>query len=283
MVGIFVPPEAKNVTIVGCGINLPCDYELSDGLTLVKEIPIVDYSEAAKGADNFLDYAAVILGEGSATFALRIDCYKSPKELAVRSWNALWDFHLLSLAAQSPVYSIYSVAEGSTVSIRSANRGLIRRPIKSEQSIAKESLDWARTNKSNFDLLIKDPVFGTAMRCYGNAHHLHDLDMRIMLIWSGIERLLGVDSELSRRIALYSSIIIPGSKIERMENFKKVKKLYNVRSAAVHGKGATQSSLQEGYHGASILLSGLLRRCVEIGRVPTTAELDELALSQAVS
>ena len=35
------------------------------------------------------------------------------------------------------------------------------------------------------------------MRAYGNSHTLFDPDLRIMLLWSGIEGLLSVDSELT--------------------------------------------------------------------------------------
>jgi hypothetical protein len=283
LVAIHVPEDAQSVFIVGHGMTLPSDYELCEGTTLVCTPPKFDYRMAADGSENFVDYASVVLGEGLANFALRVDCTSSSKELVVRSWNALWDFHLLSLAAKRPVCSLFSITQGATESYRSANRGLIGRAFERVDAIEKENLEWARANKPSFDSLIRNSAFNAAIRCYGNAHHLPDLDVRIMLIWSGIERLLGVDAELSRRIALYSSMIIPGTKEERIGNFKQFKKLYGVRSKAVHGADTTEAALRDGYLGASDLLNRLLRRCVEIGRVPTSIELDELALSQAVN
>lgn len=264
-------------------MTLPLDYELCEGITLVRTLPKFNYSNAADGSENFVDYASVVLGERLANFALRVDCAVSSKELAARSWNALWDFHLLSLAAQRPVCSLFSITQGAKENYRSANRGLISQTLERVDTIEKEDLGWARANKPNFDSLIGNSAFSAAIRCYGNAHHLPDLDMRIMLIWSGIERLLGVDAELSRRISLYSSMIIPGTQEERIDNFKRFKKLYSVRSKAVHGADTTKSVLRDGYRGASDLLNKLLRRCVEIGRVPTSTELDELAISQVVN
>lgn len=283
MVGIYVPDDVQSVFIVGHGLRLTSDYELSERITLIRTFPKFNYRNAADGCENFADFASVVLGERLANFALRVDCAVSAGNLAARSWNALWDFHLLSLAARRPVCSLFSITQGAKERYRSANRGLIRQAFECVKKIEEEDLGWAKANKSKFDSLIANSAFSSAMRCYGNAHHLPDLDMRIMLIWSGIERLLGVDAELSRRISLYSSMIIPGTQEERIGNFNHVKKLYNVRSKVVHGADTTKSVLRDGYQGASDLLSKLLRRCVEIGRVPTSMELDELALSKLVN
>jgi hypothetical protein len=120
------------------------------------------------------------------------------------------------------------------------------------------------------------------MRCYGNAHYLLDDDMRIMLLWSGIEGLLSVDAELSRRLALYAALMHRGSSAEKIAYFKEVKKAYGIRSRAVHGGKATANDLSQGYQTASKILASLLARCVELGRVPSAEELDALAASQSI-
>ncbi|WP_327691120.1 hypothetical protein, partial [Aurantimonas sp. C2-4-R8] len=102
--------------------------------------------------------------------------------------------------------------------------------------------------------------------------------MRIMLLWSGIEGLLSVDGELTRRIALYSALMIEGSHDEKLRWFAEIKKAYGVRSKAVHGGTASKQILQDGYQQASRILVRLLVRCVELGRVPTPSELDAQTL-----
>jgi hypothetical protein len=164
-----------------------------------------------------------------------------------------------------------------------ANRNVLMSRVAEVKTIAEERLAWARDNKKAFDTLIEVPAFNAAMRCYGSSHYLFDADMRIMLLWSGIERLLSVDSELTRRIALYSALMIEGSHDEKMKWFADVKKAYAVRSKAVHGGAANEKIFQDGYQQASRILVKLLARCVEIGRVPTSAELDALALRSTLS
>src|SRR3989338_6318044 len=108
-------------------------------------------------------------------------------------------FSLAGHCDQAPrLFAFYSIA----------SRNILTQPFKDLDFIKDGELNWARQNKSNFDKLIGNATFSSAMMCFGNAHFLPDVDMRIMLLWSGIERLLEVDSELTRRIALYSSIII---------------------------------------------------------------------------
>ena len=125
--------------------------------------------------------------------------------------------------------------------------------------------------------------FSAAMRCYGNAHSLPDHDVRIMLLWAGIEGLLNVDAELSRRLALYSAIMHDGDSDEKFAYYDRVKKAYGVRSRAVHGSGLTKAKVAAGSAEAGAILVGLLAKCVELGRVPTASELDRLAISSSVS
>jgi len=68
-----------------------------------------------------------------------------------------------------------------------------------------------------------------------------------------------------------------GDHEEKANWFAEVKKAYGVRSKAVHGGALNEPMLQDGYQQASRILVSLLARCVEIGRVPKSAELDALA------
>jgi len=282
MVKIFAQTGGESILVVGHGLRVKSDFELSPGITLTNSIPKIDYNVVANEVDGFIDYAALVTGERFANFSIRIDGEPTAKLLAVKGWNALWDFHLLAIATKRPVCSLFTLSLGENRRYSIANRTILTQPFKDLDFIKDGELNWARQNKSNFDKLIGNATFSSAMRCFGNAHFLPDLDMRIMLLWSGIERLLEVDSELTRRIALYSSIVIPGTQVEKVERFKSIKILYNIRSKAVHGGKISDMALQEGYEGAAKILAQLLSRCVEIGRVPSPSELDELSLSQSV-
>jgi hypothetical protein len=120
------------------------------------------------------------------------------------------------------------------------------------------------------------------MRYFGNAHYLFDLDSRIMLLWAGIEGLLDVGSELRNRIALHATIMFDGDAAEKAAYFKKLRDAYDTRSKVVHGRVKHQKELEASYHFATLVLSRLLSKCVELGRIPTASELDHLALSAKV-
>jgi hypothetical protein len=283
MVGVATNGGAHSLFIVGHGIKVNSSFELASGIFVEPTVPHFEMQDAADGSARFADYSAVVTGRDLADFSLRIDSEHPGQALAVKGWNALWDFHLLSLAAQSPVCSIFSVTPGTRPIFAAANRNVLMRRFAEVTTISAEPLAWARDNKTAFDALIKVPAFNAAMRCYGNSHYLFDADMRIMLLWSGIEGLLSVDSELTRRIALYSTLMIKGSHEDKVKWFADVKKAYGVRSKAVHGGAANEQILQDGYQQASRILVRLLARCVEIGRVPIPAEFDALALCSTLS
>jgi len=98
----------------------------------------------------------------------------------VKGWNALWNFHLFSLAAESPVCSIFSVTPGTRPIFAAANRNVLMRRFADAKKISAERLVWARDNKKAFESLIGVPAFNQAMRCYGNSHYLFDDFVKLM-------------------------------------------------------------------------------------------------------
>jgi hypothetical protein len=164
-----------------------------------------------------------------------------------------------------------------------ANRNLVIHRLPSVAPAMDPDLDWATTYFGAFDALLKEHRFQNAVRCYGNAHYLFDNDAKIMLLWAGIEGLLDIDSELRRRIALHAAILLDGTPEEKAAYFARIKKGYDVRSRVVHGGGAKPEALQQGFALAGEVLITLLRKCVELGRVPSAAELDERAASVSLA
>lgn len=283
MVGIAASTDSKSVVILGHGLTIAEEVELSTGIFLSPVIPKLDLHATAAGCRHFSDYAAALHGSEIATFGLRIEDNGSGESLTVKAWNALWLFHLLSVACRAPCFSLYSVCDGNQPLFSAANPSPFVRPVADIHAARLSEIEWARRNSATFHELIKVPEFSTAMRCYGNAHLLPEQDVRIMLLWAGIEGLLSVDAELSRRLALYAALLLDGSSDEKADYFDKVKKAYAVRSRVVHGAGLKQPKLEEGYRTAGRILIGLIKKCVELGRVPLPSELDRLAASATVS
>jgi hypothetical protein len=216
-----------------------------------------------------------------ATFSIEVQLKGSGSALADKAWNSLWDFHLLSVACGSPAYPLFTMSEGvEHTEFSVSNRNLIVNPLPQITTATTAQLAWARTNRRKFVRLIDDARFGVAMRYYGNSHYLHDLESRVMLLWAGIEALLDVDTEQSRRIALYCALMRNGNAPSRTDYYNIVKKAYGVRSRVVHGKRLTQAAKAEAYKTASDILIALLARAVELGRVPTQKEFDAAALAR---
>ncbi len=78
-------------------------------------------------------------------------------------------------------------------------------------------------------------------------------------------------------------ILLDGTPEEKAAYFARVKKGYDLRSRVVHGGGAKPEALQQGFAAAGEVLITLLRKCVELERVPSAAELDERAASVSLA
>lgn len=264
--------------IVGHGLTVDHEIELADGVSLSPARPRAFQSSFPSTTSKFQAHAALLSMERIATFSLKIEQPVGGKDLATKGWNALWQFSLLSLACRSPVMSLYSVAEGQ-LEPSLANRNLVIRPAHTIVPMSAEQVQWTKANYHRFDALIADRQFGAAQRYYNNAQYLPDLDARLMLLWAGIEGLLNVEGELRRRIALHSAILHDGDHEQKIALFRNTKKAYDVRSKVVHGAQANDELLRSAATFAGDLLIGLLRKMVQMGRVPSASELDDAAAS----
>lgn len=283
MVGVAASVDSKAVVILGHGLTIAEEAELATGIFVSPSIPKLDLDAAAAGCPHFSDYAAVLQGNEIATFVVRVEHDDGGKALAVKAWNALWLFHLLSVACRAPCFSLYSICDGQKPLFSAATPSPFVRALPRIHAATLTEIEWARCHSATFHELIEVPEFSAAMRCYGNAQLLPEHDVRIMLLWAGIEGLLSVDAELSRRLALYAALLLDGSPDEKADYFNSVKKAYALRSGAVHGSGLKKSKLEEGCRTAQCILIGLIAKCVELGRVPSSVELDRLAVSATVS
>jgi hypothetical protein len=266
----------NDVHIVGHGLAVTREFILAPGVTLSPATPMQTGSFASS-TSRLPTHAALLVMEGLADFSLRVEHAEGGEALAAKAWNALWLFSLLGLAFRSPVIPLYSHAKGAGFAI--ANRNLVIQRLSTIHPAAPQPLAWAASSVDRFNALLGNQQFQTAQRYYNNAHYLPDNDARIMLLWAGIEGLLGTDVEISRRIALHAALLLDGTPEEKAAHFLAVKKAYAARSKVVHGRGMDAKGMSSAYRFASELLVGLLRKLVDLGRVPTIAELDRLATS----
>lgn len=271
--------DAKSVRITGHGFDFEDPFELGEGVVLTPDVHALN-SVGLERCDTIKERAGIETMHEIATFSIEVHDDAGGVSLANKGFSSLWDFHLLSLAGKSPCFILYSASVGrGGVTYTVSNRNLILSPLSIIRVLEPVELEWARTHRPAFRELIADRQFSSAMRYFGNAHYLFDLEHRIMLLWAGIEGLLQVEAEHNRRIALYSAILLKGDADEKAARFELVKKSYSLRSRVVHGAKPTKEKLEAGYAEATDLLADLLSRCVELGRVPSRDELDRASFN----
>jgi hypothetical protein len=139
--------------------------------------------------------------------------------------------------------------------------------------ISDDEAVWIEQNFEKARNLLEKPVFQNAVHSLASYRwHTHPR-ARLAILWSGIEGLFGVDSEIVFRLSLYTARFLePDDEIERSRTFADVKHLYKQRSAAVHGsriKGDAGVGVEE----SAQLLLKLLRRCVTCDDLPCIEKL----------
>ena len=284
MTAIVTSVDSTVASIAGHGIQVEDAFELAPGIILRPNPPKHIAQVVADGCGSLVEYAAILSMQEFASCFLEIHEERGGEYLATKAWNSLWLFHLLSLACKAPCSLLYTWSGSvkvnfalSTPHITSQGKGPL-------VSATIPQLKWAQSHLKNFEVLQRDNTFTASLLCYGNSHHLFGYAPRIMLLWSGIERLFKVSSELTRTLALYSALMLEENSADaRYDCYKRVKKDYDLRSRVVHGALERESQMEDVYKRASDLLVRLLARCVDLSRVPTSEELDRAALTGYIS
>ena len=97
--------------------------------------------------------------------------------------------------------------------------------------------------------------------------------VKLAILSAGIEGMFGASSEIRFRISLYvARFLHPDDAEQRRDVFDAARKLYNTRSAAVHGskiKGDISTAVSE----SEAILCQLLRCCAERNSLPDEDEL----------
>lgn len=268
--------KGTQVYIAGHGLAIEEPADLGPGISVSPKVITFETSFGSRGGEEFQTHAAVLSMERLATFSIVVEHPDGGEALARKSWNAIWLFGLLALACRTHVISLYSGVPEYPHEFSLTNRHAFIRPLPCV-AITPDQVRWAANYFDTYNALLGERRFRGAQRYYNNAHYLPDADAKIMLLWAGIESLLDVDAELRRSIALHAAILHGGESEAKAARFRDVKRAYDIRSKVVHGADVDGAKLEAAVEFASDLLLDLLRRTLEIGRMPKGAELDEAA------
>lgn len=141
--------------------------------------------------------------------------------------------------------------------------------------ITSTDLGWVVANLNTFSELLETPKFRLAVETLTTHHFQNSERMVVAALWAGIEALFEVQSELRFRLsALIASMLEPRGKT-RLELYRRAKKLYDVRSKAVHGSPLSRTQIHEHVIEVRKILSQLLCKSIESKKVPTEQDFDD--------
>lgn len=130
--------------------------------------------------------------------------------------------------------------------------------------------EWFVGNLEKFNgMAAEDERFRFALEAAVDWRYAKDARSGISRLWAGIESVFGINSELVYRISLLASTIVAPRGKGRVDEFRRIKSLYGIRSKAVHGEPLTNDKLRTGLYESFDLLRLLLLDAVERGSVRT--------------
>jgi hypothetical protein len=96
------------------------------------------------------------------------------------------------------------------------------------------------------------------------------------MLWAGIEALFSISSELRFRLAAYVATTLEEGGRDRVECYRRVKRLYDFRSRLIHGAAVQEKAIIDHLVEVRLLLSRLICQIAETGKIREEPEIEEL-------
>lgn len=260
------------------GIIVNEDIQLSKNVTLQPaDTSHLDLNTAISTCTTPDDIAVVAAFIPRITSQFKITA-KTAKEMASYAWNSSWDALLLSALFQTEIgFNLQSDTTSKKISSEShlwaTNYHMHGLSNDKAYTLTPDEGLWITSNFDAAKKLLKNERFQTAVHCLA-SYRWHSMPrVKLAVLWAGIEGMFGASSEIRFRISLYiARFLNPKDSDSRKSVFDRIKKLYNSRSAAVHGskiKGNLEASVEE----SAEILTKILRQCIADKSMPNENEL----------
>lgn len=260
------------------GIAVKSDIQLGEGIVLQPaDTSHLDFATAFAACRHPDDIAVVSAFIPRIRSQFRVSAHSS-REVSFIAWNSMWDALLLSAIFQIELgFNIQSDTPANEISAKSTLRA-IHRQMSGFNDVTPFTVDgedarWLSNHFAMARQLMSTESFQTAVHCLASMHWHPHPRIKLAVIWAGIEGIFGATSEIRFRISLYlARYLAPDEAAERKMIFEAVKRLYTVRSNAVHGtklKGDLSVAVAE----SATLLNRLLKKCIEAGSLPSEGDL----------
>lgn len=258
------------------GISCSHEINLRENITLMPVESNFNIKKISNLIKNDIDFSIAVLSASTLSSQLRI-ISPSAKQLAISTWNAQWDCILLGALFNCEVMSnlqcnksVSELKEASYVNIANYEFHAL---LKKTYILSEADEEWISKYYATASDLMNHDIYQTAVHAMA-SYRWHSMPrVQLAILWSGIESLFNVSTEVSFRVSLYIAHFLAGQDdVKAKEIFKNTKRLYNARSTAVHGnkmKDSLHSSVEE----SAALLNQLILRCAEIGELPNIEKL----------
>jgi hypothetical protein len=142
--------------------------------------------------------------------------------------------------------------------------------------VSTDDAAWIARNFETFNHLASESeAFRLALEAAIDWRYAKEPRLAVGRIWSGIEAVFGVTSELVYRISCLCASLLEERGRPRKVRFQAVKRLYALRSKAVHGEPLPQEQLVSAMNESHRLLRELLLLTIEKGRVLGADDFDD--------
>ncbi|MGY5796152.1 hypothetical protein [Rheinheimera faecalis] len=260
------------------GIEVPADISLSENVRLLPaDTSHLDFHTAMATCSHPDDIAVVAAFIPRITAQLEITA-STAKELAVNAWNSSWDAVLLSAIFKTEIsFNLQSDTEANLISaktrLRATNFHFHGLTQATPYKLNEADVAWIAGHFKGAALLLKLDGFGNAVHCLA-SYRWHTIPrIKMAVLWAGIEGMFEASSEIRFRLSLYiARFLHPNDAELRKNKFELVKKLYNLRSSAVHG-GKVKSDLINSVETSADLLKELIIQSILNRALPNEDEL----------
>lgn len=258
--------------------GISCSHEISlrKDVTLIPVDSKINFDIVSKLIRNDIDFSVAVLSSATLSSQLKITS-SDAEQLTVATWNAQWDCILLGTLFNCEVMSNLQcdkpVNEPEKATYMNVTNYAFRALLRECYNLSEADEEWLNSYYSVAMNLTDYDVYRTAVHAMA-SYRWHSMPrVQLAILWSGIESLFNVSTEVSFRVSLYiARFLAPHNDIKANEIFKKVKKLYNVRSSAVHGN-KMKEDISSFVDESAALLNQLILHCAEIGELPNTEKL----------
>lgn len=135
---------------------------------------------------------------------------------------------------------------------------------------------WIRGHFETFNrLAAESESFRFALEACVDWRFAKDIRSAVARLWGGIEATFGISSELVHRISLLSASLLEPRGQRRKERFEHFKRLYGLRSKAVHGEPLSPEKMSLALNQSYGLLRDLLLLSIEREHVLGKADFDD--------